>query len=727
MADTDLSILISRIPQRGTATPTPQARCCCGHTDCAYLKHNSNALDNLEQEVHTAAQLGQALLVRHEQYMVDAERERMEMSAKIEKLENAQKELEVENAKTVEENRELLDQLEGLNGSVTESESHVKSLEATLQSAHQEMRRLEALVSRTQDLEIQLANLEQEQEILQKTIATTEAEERSAIQRWKKAERRLFDLHEQLERIEREAREERERHLEVMGRMERQRVVERELGTAAGRLKGAAAAAAGNGKHGSSVVSHFVKDILQDNANLQLGIVELREMLMNSNDEVQILREQLLLHQPVEGGESNGAPTLRAELISKEPEKEPPLITQALHIHHHYHTPKKEEIRRPKKKRISLNTSLFTPPKSFTPTRPPRGPEMASTILSQTSVTVPTPITPNNRWSVQSGQMSDFAPSSAPSSPQSAFRNSALFDRGYDMDSSRPTSPGSSIDPLSPQFQPFRHRKKGSEVSTRSFVPPINFPPHNVIHEEENVDVEEIRDLETPSMPSLTDEQSQSDLDQLSENWIPPSFSHSLRRSTSHESILSVSGIGIHTLKSRPSQLTITGSGALIRPRTRLGSPSMLSVDTLTSSSMVTAQPTLSRIGHSSTSYLLSSIGHHPLSDNISINSSNSSNSNPNENSGISRKFGGWVFGRWGVSPAKSSRDLKASASVQLPQTRTVSSPIVSDPLKAYMGRPPGINQKGPVPGFRKSEKAPSRVTPDVVDHEALKESFLNG
>ncbi|KAH8601971.1 hypothetical protein B0O99DRAFT_607854 [Bisporella sp. PMI_857] len=735
MADDDLKALLDSIPETHSAT-SPNLRCCCGRLDCAYLNHNSSALDDLEKDVQRAAQLGQALLVRHEAYMVDAERDRVEMSAKIEKLELDKKELEAKNAKTIEENRGLLDQLEGLNTTVTESEAHIKALEATLQSTHQELRRLECLASRTHDLEAQMAALEQEQEVLQKTIVTTAAEERSAIQRWKRAERHLLDLQDQLERIEREAKEERERHVEVLGRMERQRAVERELDTAAGRLKGAAAMT-GN-RNGSNVVSHFVKDILQDNANLQLGIVELREMLMNSNDEVQSLREQLLMHQPVlDRDNESGPPTLKAELAPKEPESEAKVISQALHIHHHYHAPKKEEVRRPKKKRTPINTAIFTPPRNMSPRTSARGHDTASAILSQTSVTIPTPVTPTNRWSMQSGQMSDFAPSSVPSSPQSMYRHSGLFDKGFDLDSSRPTSPGSSVDPMSPQFVPNRHRKRGSEVSTRSFVQPVNLQPH-VIHEEEDDDVEDIEDLQTPSMPSLEDDLTPSDMSNDSNNYIDHGDGHeewsaqfqpSLRRSTSHESILSVSGIDIHTLKSRPSQLTITGRG--FQPRSRLNTPiSTLSIDALTSSSMVTAQPTLSRFGTNSTTYLRSSMGTSYNSDARSINSANSANSaNSGGEAGIGKKVGGWVFGRWGVSPAKSTSNLRSPNTPKTPQIRVVSSPNPpADPLKAFMGRSPGINQKGPVPGFvKKTEKAPSQVKPVDVDHDALREILMEG
>ncbi|KAH8687432.1 hypothetical protein BGZ60DRAFT_510124 [Tricladium varicosporioides] len=706
MGEEDLEALIGHIPS--TCPTAHKVACCCGRRDCAYLKHNCSALDDLEKEVHTAATLGQALLVRHEQYMQDAEQDRLDMTNTIERLENDKKELEDQNAKTIEENRALLEQLEGLNTTVADSEVHIKSLEATLQLTRQELRRLEGLASRTNDLEIQLNILEQEQDALQKTVTRTEAEERSAIQRWKKAERRLVDLQEQLERIEREAREERERHVEVLGRMERQRNVERELDTAAGRLK-VAAATTGNGKHGSNVVTHFVKDILQDNANLQMGIMELREMLMSSNDEVQALREQLMLHQPLEAGDSSDQPTLRTELATKQ-SPEPAVISQALHIHHHYHAPRKEEIRRSKKKRVSLNNVLFTPPKINSSPKTPRTQDTSSTILSQTSVTIPAPTTPTNRWSMQSGQMSDFAPSSVPSSPVSMYRNSMLFDRGFDVDSSRPTSPGSSIDPMSPQFQPFRHRKKGSEVSTRSFAP-INFQPHHVIQEEDG-DIEECHDLQTPSMPSLDENTTPSEMSRDSNDDWNPTFQPALRRTTSHESILSISGIDIHTLKSRPSQLTIRGGNALLRPRTRLGTPtSIVSVDTV-----VTARPTLTRMGHDSSSYLRSNMRQHN-SDSRSINSSNSGEG-PSSNK-RSSNFGGWFIGRWGVSPSKSENQ----------QYRSITTPENFDPLKlAFGGRPPGINQKGPIPGFiKKVDKAPSKVTPEAVDHDALREILEGG
>ncbi|KAF7892332.1 uncharacterized protein EAF01_010412 [Botrytis porri] len=739
-----LSDLIDHIP-RSDEQERSTLKCCCGRKECAFLLHNGEVLDKLEGDVTLAAQMGQALLERHEHYMLDAERERAKMTAKIEQLEVDKKELERKNEKTIEENKALLDQLEGLNDSYEESEVQIKLLESTLQSTRTEMKRLETLASRTYQLERDLAILEEEQETLRKTIIHTAAEERTAILRWKRAERGLCDLQDQLERIEREAQEERERHVEILGRMERQRTVERELDTAACRLKGAAAATSGRGKHGTSVVSHFVKDILQDNANLQLGIVELREMLMNSNDEVQTLREQLLMHQPMYAEDGDNVAqqrTLGAELAPSEPDseqrpQEPQVISQALHIHHHYHVPKREEARKPKKKRTSLNSGIF-PPFTRSPQSPriSRGAENA--ILAQTAVTVPSPINTNNRWSVQSSQLSEFAPSSVPSSPQSMYRSSALFDRSFDIDSSRPTSPTSSIDPLSPRVHPSYHRKRPSEVSTRSFSAISNFQPHNIIHEEEDDDdSRDVSDLQFTRTPSLTDDSTNPTTSDVSDNtideWIPRQFGPRLHRSPSHESIVSISGIDIHTLKTRPSQINMTSAGSL-RPQSRLSTPTMTySTETITGASMITARPTLSRTGHDSTSYLRSNIGHSssPRStsnDRSSIRSS-SSNEGNHSSTGLGKKVGGWVFGRWGMSPTKSTNDLRSSSKAHVPvpppTIRAVSTPSISitqEPLRAILGRAAGINQKGPIPGFRQTEKAPSKVVPDLVDRDALAE-----
>ncbi|KAI9855479.1 MAG: hypothetical protein M1824_006075 [Vezdaea acicularis] len=757
-------------------------KCCCGRTDCAFLKHNNVALEGLEKDVQTAAQLGQALLLRHEAYMADAEEERRKVHATIEQLESDKRVLEVANAKTIEENRSLLDQLEDLNNGVSESDAIIKSLEATLQYTQREVQRLTALAEKTTLLEVQLSNLEQEQASLQRELVTTKEEERSVMQRWKRAERMISDLQDQIERIEQEAREERERHVEVVGRLERRRVVERELESAAGRLKGAAAATSlTKGNDASNVVSHFVKDILQDNANLQLGIVELRDMLLTSNDEVQLLREQLLLHRPIgsDGKDATQPGDLQRELGLDTAQ----VVSQELHIHHHYHPPaqpvdsplrdrpqERPQLRRPKKKRNIITPALFNPPRygASSPTPQPRSIQpalstTASTILSQTSVTIPphSPPTPSpHRWSTTSTRTQ---PSSFASSPQSAHRSSSIFDRAFTdttLDSSRPTSPESSTADISPLFPPQHHRKKSSSNSWRGFSTPNPFQPPSrsvvappqpsttLYSTAEEVDDGEITDLDiAPSGHANAAQSPTTDRDiVLSIDSEPdPTISSPstpfdptatfrarphLHRSSSHDSLLSISGMDIHLplppLRHKPSFAPATPSTAL--------------TDLSTTTIAASARPVL--VGRSTQRLLslqLASQGCY----------SSSPRAVPNETSprqlGIGERLNGWVLGRWGATPASSSSSTSASC------TTPTSSIIPASPLSTSLPpqsqeqpphplrRPPGVNQPGPIPELAhllllranaNANAATARKTPRAVkmtrelDAEALRESL---
>ncbi|KAI9758713.1 MAG: hypothetical protein M4579_002888 [Chaenotheca gracillima] len=745
---------------RTVARETPSSlECCCGRRECAFLKHNATALDGLEKDVQTAAQLGQALLARHEAYMVDAEQERMRLDGTIEQLEADKQTLQAENSNIIEENRGLLQQLEELNSSVTDSDAHIKSLSATLQSTQLELRRLTGLASRASELEMQLSALEHEQSQLQHSLQTTEDHERSAVQRWKNAERTLGDLENQIEKIEKEAREERERHVEIVGRLERRRAVERELDSAAGRLKGAAqwktSKSSRTAGDGSNVVSHFVKDILQDNANLQIGVVELREMLLASNEEVENLRDQLVLHQPIshDPEKTPQPPPLSKELESETSKSAP----QELHVHHHYHAPEgrakeKPTIRKPKKKRNVITPGLFTPPsglqtprssRSF-PIRPTAGPSTATTILSQTAVTLPasSPPTASNRWSTVSNQTrSSAAPSSVPSSPQSAYRYSSMFDRAFSdfaADSSRPTSP-ESVDPSSPLFLP-THQKRGSDTSFRSFKAPTNAsmgqmcpPPSRHLHppaeENEDVDLDNMADLSlAPTGDDISGQPSEVStvngnrppLDSTDSTSTEQSSGHddfyapTLRRSSSHESLLSVSGMDIHLVRDHPSNRF--SKNRSLAPSTPLGlsSPSttILSSQPVLSSETAFAQrPTMTRRGYDSSSYNRSLLRH-----NTPSSSNNEQQPNTPSPSPLGKRVGGWVFGKWGVSPMASTGNLRAQAGL--------ATPARSKQPQPEQFRPPGINQAGPIWGLRPPAPAPTSVQASRIDEDLLRESL---
>ena len=676
--------------------------CCCGRPKCAYLEHNDAALRGLEQDLQSAAQIGQvstscytcvlylkkracmpsaigawrkemsltfalqALLARHEAYMAEAEEERRKMGMTVDKLEGEKRGLEASNAKTIKENRYLLDQLEDLNKTISDADSQITSLNATLQSTMKELDRLTALAAQTSQLEKQLASLESEQHVLQREIMSKGDSEKSAIQRWKTAERTVNALQEQVERIEREAREERARHAEVVGRFERRRLVENELENAAGRLKGAAAAK-GMGKEdgNSSVVSSFVNDILQDNANLQLGIMELRDMLMGSNEEVENLREQMILHQPMlpNTDEDANTDTSKPPFLDNELARTPTAeFLSDFHVHHHYHAAPKDEtkrqliLRRPKKRRNIASPGMRTPSSGTqTPRTPTSNPmrhatSSTATILEQTSVTIPpaSQASHAHNWSMSQAP-SSAAPSSIPNSP--------VFDAMSDVpDSSRPTTPGST-NLGSPQFLP-RHSKRGSDVSDYILSLGQNVPHSisSILHgnpQEEfdesyfpmldhNTIPEEPEDDSVASRPSTKDTVEDYDPAQLKRP--------TLHRASSHESLLSACGLDLPKTYSKPSTHLLSG------PRTSF-STSISSGVPITGATAATAHRSKGPPGFDSRS-----------SYNNLLSMSGMSTSPP----GMSDKptlgnrvgsLGGWITGRWGIAPAPAPEGVTSPTS----------------------------------------------------------------
>ncbi|KAF1966617.1 hypothetical protein BU23DRAFT_412912, partial [Bimuria novae-zelandiae CBS 107.79] len=721
-------------------------RCCCGSSDCAFLKHNGKLLEGLERDVNKAAVLGQALLVRHEAYVADSERERRHMLSTIEGLEKEKLQLEEKNAQTIKENRELLDRLEQLNNAVASSDAQIQALTDTLHSTEEELQRLSSLTAKTQMLEAQLLDLEREQCQIQTNLELKITDEKSAIQRWRRAEKIIADLQDQIDRIEKESREERERHVEIVARMERRMAVDGELATAASRLK----AKAGVDRSGTNVVSHFVKDILLDNSNLQHGILELREMLENSNKEVERLREYLGAHQPVSPTESHtelttpqaATPNLQKELATETN------YNQELHIHHHYHgqppakTPSRPPARRPKKKRFSLAPGHFAPPVQADPAT-------QSTILAQTAVTVPN----TNRWS----NATTLAPS-LPSSPLSVSHRDSIYDRVFSdatYDSSRPTSPSDSIDLQSPLYVPksytagdiFKHHRMKSHASTpisitaksspasavvsgvspasslanEVFVLSPSLQPQSAIPEEPSQDITspEVDSLASPSLnvnpnSRLADEE----LDDL----ISPltSARPPLRRAVSHESLISISGMDIHTLQSRPSQLLLSSSP-------RFATPGGANPELTPWTAMASAR--MSRRNLDSSTYNRSLL----YSSTPRNTSAGYKLPGP---SGLGKKVGGWVLGKWGATPAPTStasspRPDSSNSSHTHSSTGTVKRGESGDAVKKKKEvkkeirlRAPGVNQSGPIWGFFDVKETPTKVVVEQYDADALGEAL---
>lgn len=673
------------------------------------------------------------------------------MASIIDQLERDKRGLELANERTIEENRELLDQLEHMNHTISTSDAYIQSLATTLRSNREEIGRLATLAARSTELEAQLLAIETEQISLQDQLASTQCDYQSAVYRWKNAERTISNLQEQVDRMEKEASDERDRHEEVVTRFERRRAVELELDHAAALPKSSQLATNLGEEKGNNVVSHFVKDILQDNANLQMGIVELREMLMSSNEEIENLREQMLLHQPATLINKSQT-VLKNELArSRAPEAVP-----EVHVHHHYHPQTKVKAatisanRRPRNRRST--SRIFSPPSGLrtpiSPTDPvttrSSTPSSAAAILSQTSVTIPPPHLRPNRWSVQSSQnSSSIAPSSVPSSPHSAFRNSSIFDSiDSAMDSSRPTSP-ESIGANSPMFLT-RHNKSSSYASLASFsarkpsdnlsgaYPVLTCPPEAITDElipdyidnavEHSTIPEEPEEDLLPEKPTLTLNSSNASLN----NVFAPSILINTRmhRAKSHESILSVkSPTNANSLRSKPSQLlahktpsrtSLMLSTPIIDPIIAIAQPisthplrvssrnynrSLLSGRNLFVNESTNSHNHRSQRDTSGTSYT-----HHHHSHRSSSSSSLSERRGKPPPPPLTKLVGNWMAGKWGISPKASTSGLRAKATE----------------------RTPGINQPGIIKGLM-AARTPFNVEAKSVDVNALHDSLGDG
>ena len=307
--------------------------------------------------------------------------------------------------------------------------------------------------ARTEILEAQLQALESEQTEMKGTITRTKEDERAAVARWKQAERIIVDLTAEVERIEREHRMEKARAQNLMDRLEKRQIGDRKTGAFPSALAERTA------------MSQFMRDILAENNHLQSALSELRDMLLTSQEEVGVLREQLMELGRVEGERTPTplsrelpADTGRLAVVPPAPE---------LHFHHHVHKEKVVPRRVKRRGRAPLaldpsRRSMTTPDIDSTPTTP------GSAKLQ--------------RWSQLSSHTrssSGRGPLSFPGSPQSVstFRDPSIFDRDYGVDSTRPSTADTEWDSVSIQKFGDRPRRRPRDST--------GGPPFSILYTEE--------------------------------------------------------------------------------------------------------------------------------------------------------------------------------------------------------------------------------------------------
>lgn len=514
-------------------------------------------------------------------------------------------------------------------------------------ASQKSVHRLEIAARRAEGLERHISDLESDLDGMQDKLLESEEEKRGAVGMRRKAERSLVDLQDQMDRMEKGAQEEAKRQAEVIARLETQR----ELNSAAVRLKGAAAVKSIAGAEGSGAVSSFITDLLQDNANLQLGMAELTELLTSSREEIQTLRECLDDPRPSHTHTSTPTPSsLREELglpVSPPKREEP---SREVHIHHHYHAAA------PKERKKKRRSALFMTPSSS------RAPSVA-TVESSAK---------DGAWSPR--ELED----SLASSPRSDPRMS-VFDRPEE-----PLSPSTSVGALSPSW-------KGKRPALLPSSPPgMGMLDEIADREPMGLDESLVGDVLDESAPDSGVEVSEMDASEAvpelcvaetdSETPIARSPPRTLRRAQSHESVVSLGGLDIHTLRSRPSQLTLG----------QIGAQAVLAD--------VTAQPTISRAGGLGSSVLRDSLASLPSSRPAARPAGKRWMWRPWKAVEEEQDDSSVTTGSATVSEEAAPRDIPSLIAPNVKELKDGGSKVGTP--KAGSVRAPGINQPGAIPGF---------------------------
>lgn len=400
----------------------------------------------------------QALLVRHETYVAEAERDRQRLDKQVSALEARLIELDDNNKRLVDDNAILSSKLDQKRVVVAQSDVQIHSLTTILEAAQQEIQNLSGLASRTEQLQARIVRFETDRSQLQDDLVRARNDEQAAHAKSKDAKKESDRLRDAVARLETMLAGE---HKETSGdaaRIERRCAVEREIEEREMRAKRLNGSRSGSGdKRGGEVVSSFVREILQDNAHLQLKMLELQDSLQTSNEEVDDLRAQLEEHnryapqldtppEDDEDAEDEVAAVADRKLSRK--------VSQELHVHHHYHGPKKSHSvsrtrsvgQRQRRKRQSVASSRGVPA-----TRPPSPPIMAHSRAgsASSSIVAASPKQQSNRPRPISMLPMRLASSSEYSSKHSSRARSTVFEAAFEHDDvdeySRPTSPGSEM------------------------------------------------------------------------------------------------------------------------------------------------------------------------------------------------------------------------------------------------------------------------------------------
>jgi hypothetical protein len=222
---------------------------------------------------------------------------------------------------------------------------------------------------------------------------------------------------------------------------------------------------------------------------------------------------------------------------------------------------------------------------------------------------------------------------------------------------------------------------------------------------EENEDTSERDSLSTPTPPSDTNTE-----DIYSHVQTQPG----LRRVASHESLLSISGMDIHTLRSRPSQLLLLNNPRFTSPSTSITS----SKPVLSAMTATATRASMSRRNLDSSTYNRSLL--------YGMAANQRGGLRTKEKETLGQRVGGWVFGNW-VSTGPTSNRTTSVNSQKYHGTPSSGEPstLSSEAAAPVQPSSPRGTQSEPTLGLFGLEPVTQyEVVVNNLDEQALKESL---
>lgn len=249
-------------------------------SDCTECANRLKTIQTLKKQVKTAAEVGRALLIRHEDYIAETEKSKQ---VEHDKLASSEAQLQTALEETTAlKSTELEKQLNDASESLFISDAKVEQLTLTVQEQQSQLAKASHHANRIKSQDDQISKLESARDNLQQELQIANKERKMAETRWRKTERLLETLTVQYEKLE--------QSIENNKNPDLKRETARE-----GPIQG------------------FVKKVLSENQTLESTIVDLKHQLYALKEEINDLRSQ-----PQGDSSSHGN--------SKE-----------VHHHHHFH------------------------------------------------------------------------------------------------------------------------------------------------------------------------------------------------------------------------------------------------------------------------------------------------------------------------------------------------------------------------------------------------------